>query len=136
MGVDDGRRSSEKPDSDVPAETAQIDEQSHLAGSLILSDKGIALPLQADKPEIILGRTDLVQNIFPDVDFAELEGEGNGVSRRHARILRNSEGIYLEDLNSTNFTFLNNQRLDPGRLYPLKNGDEIRLGLLTLEYRR
>ena len=136
MGVDDVRRSSEEPVSDVSGETEQVHEQSHLTGNLILSDKGIVLPLPVDKPEIILGRTDLVQNIFPDVDFAELEGEGRGVSRRHARILQKSEGIYLEDLNSTNFTFLNNDRLHPGRLYPLKNGDEIRLGLLTLEYRR
>jgi pSer/pThr/pTyr-binding forkhead associated (FHA) protein len=37
-------------------------------------------------------------------------------------------------LNSTNYTFLNRQRLQPGQRYPLKQNDEIRLGLLVLEY--
>ncbi len=48
---------------------------------------------------------------------------------------KHADGIYIEDLNSTNFTFLNRIRLQPGQAYPLKDGDEIRLGVLTLEYR-
>jgi pSer/pThr/pTyr-binding forkhead associated (FHA) protein len=69
------------------------------------------------------------------VDLAEQEGERSGVSRKHARILQRPDGAYIEDLNSTNFTFLNHVRLHPGHTYPLKDGDEIRLGVLTLEYR-
>jgi pSer/pThr/pTyr-binding forkhead associated (FHA) protein len=82
----------------------------------------------------VIGRTDLVQDIYPDVDLVELDGEKCGVSRRHARLFQKPDGVYLEDLNSTNFTCLNRIRLQPGQLYLLKNGDEIRLGALTLEY--
>jgi hypothetical protein len=102
---------------------------------LIIRESGIEIPLPADQSELVIGRTDPVQNIYPDVDLAEQEGERSGVSRRHARILRRADGIFLEDLNSTNFTFLNHMRLQPGQAYPLKDGDEVRLGVLTLEYR-
>jgi pSer/pThr/pTyr-binding forkhead associated (FHA) protein len=37
-------------------------------------------------------------------------------------------------MNSTNFTFLNGEKLQPGRLYPLKTEDKIRFGLLALTY--
>ena len=117
------------------SEPQHVKEKGPLLGWLILRDKGVELPLLPDQKELVIGRTDPVQNIYPDVDLAEHDGERNGVSRRHARILLRSDGVYLEDLNSTNFTFLNNNKLYPGQPYPLKYGDEIRLGLLTLEYR-
>ena len=56
------------------------------------------------------------------------------VSRRHARILRQAEGLYLEDLGSSNGTFLNGERLSQPAL--LSPDDQIRLGLsieLTFE---
>jgi pSer/pThr/pTyr-binding forkhead associated (FHA) protein len=106
----------------------------HPLGRLIIGKKGVEISLPPDQPELVIGRTDPVQNIYPDVDLSEEEGERSGVSRRHARLLRRADGIYLEDLNSTNFTFLNGLRLQPGQAYPLKDGDEIRLGVLTLKY--
>jgi hypothetical protein len=132
---DAGRESSVKPVTNMPHKVDQGAAKGGNPGSLVVVEKGVVLALPEDKSEIILGRTDPVQNIFPEVDFADLDGEGRGVSRRHARILNNPEGIFLEDMNSTNFTFLNNIQLQPGHLYPLKNGDKIRLGLLILEYR-
>ncbi len=132
---DVGREPSVKPASDDPRKVEQVAEKGRNTGSLVVVEKGVVLALPEDKSEIVLGRTDPVQNIFPEVDFADLDGEGRGVSRRHARILNNPQGIFLEDLNSTNFTFLNNIRIQPGQIYPLKNGDEIRLGLLILKYR-
>jgi pSer/pThr/pTyr-binding forkhead associated (FHA) protein len=105
------------------------------SGKLILRNSDVALLLPPDQQDVVIGRTDPVQNIYPDVDLAEQDGEKNGVSRRHARILQRADGVYIEDLNSTNFTFLNHIRLVPGQVYPLKDGDELRLGVLTLDYR-
>ncbi len=51
--------------------------------------------------------------------------EVGAVSRQHARIIRSENGYYLEDLNSRNGTFLNNQRVI-GR-QPLRDGDQIRM---------
>lgn len=102
---------------------------------LALRESGVLLPLPKDKTDIIIGRSDAARSIYPDIDLAPHGGDAHGVSRRHARLIVEADGVYLEDLNSTNFTFLNRRRLEPGQRYPLRNGDEIRLGLLALEYR-
>ncbi len=48
------------------------------------------------------------------------------VSRRHTRILREAEGYYVEDLGSTNGTFVNGQRVTSPLL--LYHGDTIEMG--------
>lgn len=48
------------------------------------------------------------------------------VSRLHARIHESEGTYYLEDLNSTNGTFLNEQRLSAYTRVPLKEGDVLR----------
>jgi pSer/pThr/pTyr-binding forkhead associated (FHA) protein len=55
-----------------------------------------------------------------------------GLSRRHAMVVRADNGYALVDLGSTNGTWLNDVRLMPNRLYPLRNGDQVRLGRLAL----
>jgi pSer/pThr/pTyr-binding forkhead associated (FHA) protein len=102
---------------------------------LLLRESGVLLPLPKGKTDLIIGRSDAARSIYPDIDLAPHGGDAHGVSRRHARLIVEADGVYLEDLNSTNFTFLNRRRLEPGQRYPLRNGDEIRLGLLALEYR-
>lgn len=64
------------------------------------------------------------------------EGDGRlaediEISRRHAQIGRNDEGVYMvEDLGSTNGTIVNGHRIDsPEHLYP---GDTIEVGGTTL----
>ncbi len=57
------------------------------------------------------------------------------VSRRHARILVESNTAYIEDLGSTNGTTLNGQPVPPGQRVPLPPQAELRLGsvMLTVE---
>ncbi len=87
------------------------------------------------KNEITFGRGDLALVPPPDVDLATADGATLGVSRKHAVIRRIDERYFLEDLNSTNGTWLNENRLTPGQTYPINNGDQIRLGqLLVLVY--
>jgi ABC-type multidrug transport system ATPase subunit len=75
------------------------------------------------RPEIIIGRD-------PNVDITI---PSPAVSRRHARLTRDGEGYSLEDLGSSNGTFLNDQRLLDRRL--LKTGDRVRFGqAVTLIY--
>lgn len=48
------------------------------------------------------------------------------MSRQHAQIIIYGQTLWLEDLDSSNGTYLNNQRVF-GRV-PLQVGDELRLG--------
>lgn len=50
------------------------------------------------------------------------------ISGRHFEIQRTPVGYALVDLNSTNGTYLNNERIPPMTTVPLKNGDIIRVG--------
>lgn len=102
---------------------------------LVLHGSTIEFLLPVSQKEVLIGRSDPAKDIYPDIDLAPYEGERKGVSRRHARIVRDSKGTYLVDLNSTNFTFLNQKKLQPGQEYFLKDGDKVSLGLLVLEYR-
>jgi pSer/pThr/pTyr-binding forkhead associated (FHA) protein len=89
----------------------------------------IELPLSK---EVVIGRLDASHAVFPDVDLSNEQGAEKGVSRRHARISRRDDQVFIEDLNSLNGTFLNSTRLVPDLPYPLKNSDQVQLGKLVL----
>jgi len=55
------------------------------------------------------------------------------VSRRHARIVVESDRVTLEDLGSKNGTRVRGERLD--RPIPLQDGDEVQLGSVTMVFR-
>jgi predicted amidophosphoribosyltransferase len=101
---------------------------------LVVADSGIELSLALGQ-ETIIGREDPVSGIFPDIDLTPHNGEEGGVSRRHCRIRRAGAVYTVEDLNSTNFTLLNQKRLEPGRPAPLSDGDEIRAGRVRLIFK-
>ena len=87
------------------------------------------------KDNILIGREDAVSNIYPDVDLTAHGGEDGGVSRLHARIFVENGQYMLEDENSTNFTFLNRQRLAAKTPTPLHDNDEVRLGRVLLRFK-
>ncbi|SRR5258708_2262921 len=87
------------------------------------------------KDNIMIGREDAVSNIYPDVDLTPHAGEEGGVSRLHARIFYDNGQYMLEDENSTNFTFLNRQKLAGKTPTPLHDNDEVRLGRVLLRFK-
>ncbi|GHO94190.1 forkhead-associated protein [Reticulibacter mediterranei] len=87
------------------------------------------------KDMITVGREDVVSNIYPDVDLTPHGGEEGGVSRLHARIFVENGQYLLEDENSTNFTFLNRQRLAAKTPTQLHDNDEIRFGRVVLRFK-
>ena len=107
----------------------------HPPGKLIVLESLAEVSLPPGKPDFIVGRSDAVKNIYPDVDLTPFGGDLYGVSRLHARFIIQKPQIFIEDLNSTNYTYLNNLKLQPGQRYILRNGDELRLGMLTLQFR-
>ncbi|MCP3869686.1 MAG: FHA domain-containing protein [Gammaproteobacteria bacterium] len=53
------------------------------------------------------------------------------VSRHHARLTKVFNDYYLEDLGSTNGTYLNDQQITK---HKLKHGDRVRIGSFTLRF--
>jgi FHA domain len=84
--------------------------------------------------ETNIGRWDADSGIFPDVDLDEDDPEAK-ISRRHARILKHNSQYFIEDLGSTNGTFVNRgRRLLPGKRQLLQSGDEIIIGKTFLKF--
>lgn len=84
--------------------------------------------------ETSIGRWDADSGIFPDVDLDEDDPEAK-ISRRHARILHQNGQYLIEDLGSTNGTFVNRgRRLLPGKRHALQHGDEVIVGKTFLKF--
>lgn len=79
---------------------------------LITPERTIPLPVG----ETIIGRT-------PE---CRVQIIGPSVSRRHARIVISEQGAAIEDLQSLNGTYVEDQKIDQST--PLKHGDQIRIG--------
>ena len=82
--------------------------------------------------EVLIGR------VFDEADQMCLDldpygGGAHGVSRRHARIIQIDNKYLIEDLNSTNGSWLNGQRIPSGTTNPLISGDQIWLGQFKLQ---
>jgi pSer/pThr/pTyr-binding forkhead associated (FHA) protein len=84
--------------------------------------------------ETNIGRWDADSGIFPDIDLDEDDPEAK-ISRRHARIVNHNGQFFIEDLGSTNGTFINRgRRLLPGKRHALQNGDEVIVGKTFLKF--
>lgn len=85
-----------------------------------------------DKDEVIIGREDPVSEVFPDLDLTGIDGIEQGVSRKHAILHRNGAAYTIEDLESTNGTYVNRKRIKPHEPQTIKPGDEIRFGKVVM----
>lgn len=82
---------------------------------------GTSLPLR--ESGVLIGRNPECALVLDD-EFA---------SGRHARIIRGEDGWYVEDLGSTNGTFLGQYRV--GDPVPVETGTSIRIGRTVIELR-
>jgi len=83
-------------------------------------DKGRTYETGAE-PQVVIGRT---------ADQVQLSDDS--VSRRHAELRPHNDAWVLVDLNSSNGTFLNGQRVVAP--IPVKHGDQIRVGSSLLVF--
>ncbi len=86
--------------------------------------------------ETTVGREDPVTGINPDVDLTTLDTQ-RSTSRRHAKIVRDDDDhLYvLEEIGTTNGTFVNGVRVETGVPVEIRAGDELQFGLVKLELR-
>lgn len=90
----------------------------------------IRVPLSAH--DLILGRKESDSPMLPDIDLAPYQAAEYGVSRLHASLKRRRQNIVITDLGSTNYTFVNGERLQPHEARELHDGDEIKLARMPL----
>jgi tRNA A-37 threonylcarbamoyl transferase component Bud32 len=127
-----GRAVLSGPSVAIPAATARLGALSPVVGPrLVVAGTGatLILPLQG---EVLIGRGDPQVTPRPDVDLGPHGGGQAGVSRRHARLLHSPEGWLLEDLQSTNGTFLNGVPVRPDQPVRISTGDIMRCSQVTL----
>ena len=122
------------PAADAAAAAAPAAPAAALTARLVVEADNQEFDLSG-KDNIVIGREDAVSNIYPDVDLTPHGGEEGGVSRLHARIFYENGQYMLEDENSTNFTFLNRQKLAGKTPTPLHDNDEVRLGRVLLRFK-
>lgn len=82
--------------------------------------------------EVYIGRRDPDSGDAPAVDLTDSQALEQGVSRRHAIIVRRDGALHIVDNNSANGTFLNGQRLVAEQPRILRDGDDVRLGHLVM----
>jgi hypothetical protein len=92
-----------------------------------------AWEMPVSQAPMLLGRASTAEGHRPDFDMTFYD-EGDYVSRRHARITRTPGGYFVTDLDSSNGTTVNGQRLAPHRARQLRNGDRIKVGLVVIRF--
>ncbi|HVR72022.1 MAG TPA: cyclic nucleotide-binding domain-containing protein [Vicinamibacteria bacterium] len=85
--------------------------------------------------DALLGRFDSVTGMRPEIDLTN-EDQSRNISRRHARlVIREGKHFVAEEIGTMNGTFLNGQKLPNGVLTPIKDGDELTLCRLVLNFK-
>lgn len=88
----------------------------------------------ASARESTVGRIDPVTGINPDIDLTSAD-EQRSVSRRHARLRRESDGfVLIEDVGTMNGTWVQGKRLQAGQPHPLASGDTVRFGTVECRF--
>lgn len=120
------------PDNIAPLQNPQRNEPiapqakpTHLKAQLSHQQTNQVFPLPSEDRVIYLGKPN--DRFPPDIDLSILP-DGDVVSRVHARIVIDYQGYFLEDLGSSNGTYVNDRRLSTGESYRLTKGDRVVLG--------
>ncbi len=94
---------------------------------LIAEFNGHRISLPEDG-ELMLGRFDPDSENHPDIDLTAEDHAAWGISRQHARIIGWRGQYEIEDWDSSNGTWVNQEAVEPHMRRSIQVGDEIRLG--------
>src|SRR5271157_2148399 len=114
-----GREMQDPSPKAPPSIAVRPDERSFVLRFISGKYQGGEFPIVTDK-QILVGRSS-------DLDMVLVE---DMVSRKHARIAMQGDQIWIEDLGSTNGTFVNGEKIKRARL---KQGDRVLIGTSILK---
>ncbi len=97
---------------------------------LVLQPSG-QLFFLSGKTEYWLGRSEPTKPFVPDLDLAEHRSMEQGVSRRHGVLRFENTFLFYTDLNSSNGSRVNGEKLRPEIPIVLNDGDELCLGRMV-----
>ena len=84
--------------------------------------------------DTLVGRSDPVTGITPDVDLTPLDSQ-RSTSRRHAKLYQMGDIFYvMEEIGVMNGTYVNGIRLATGVPVAVANGDVLKFGLVSLTF--
>jgi len=83
--------------------------------------------------KMIIGRRDPLHSTLMDIDLSSFDPT-QSVSRQHAQITQEGDEFFLEDLGSTNGTYINSSWLQPRRRCRLSSGDELKFGQTVVRF--
>lgn len=117
----------------APATEPYMDFEIPSKGIVLINLENGQLITTQEKKAFVLGRaSDEIKTNESLVDLNNFGALELGISRVHAMIRRTKDGYQLIDLESSNGTWLENQRLVPKQPYPLESGNRIRFGRLNI----
>ena len=107
----------------------------------IANGPALGRSFRIERERMLIGRND-PPAVVVDIDLTDAElGQTPVVSRRHAELVWIEDGLFLQDLGSTNGTLLNGEDITrrsgqaPPPARPLGNGDRILLANVELVLR-
>ena len=98
---------------------------------LVFLAKMIELPL-LEGEMIVLGRAHITNKMQPTIDLSQFGGKSSGTSRMHVAIRRENGEWLLEDLGSSNGTWVNGERLAPFVVHRLNSTSHLMLANLEV----
>lgn len=121
------------------AEDTSYDEDDDYGRTIYIeepaAEKETKRRIETSKGQLVAVIKDPVLTMGKKKGEADIVLEDASVSRLHARITKEKDTYFIEDLNSTNGTFKNGLQLQPYERRELEEGDEIKLGRVVLIFR-
>lgn len=105
-----------------------FDTRQHLLRLHLVQSRQI-LDHDIDK-SLLIGR--LCMDDGHSLDLLDFGAQRYGVSRRHAIIIKHNLTLMVQDLRSSNGTYLNGERLMPHQAVVLRDGDLLQFGRLQM----